>query len=137
MLDLGFSDPKQIHVTHMEVRAISHLLNTNSCPDNLILVQNSHIPETDIQQIGLCPFELVSNYDDGREPAVIVEAKCTKCLHKKCSTFAKCKEITAPLNVTYLKHNRNKTIRRSIGCFCASVESKQLNTTTQPNSRRK
>jgi hypothetical protein len=75
ILDLDCSDPKQFHVTHKNVKTIGDLLNTSICPDNVTLVKNSYINETDIQQIGLCPFELVFNYDVGRKPAVIVEAK--------------------------------------------------------------
>jgi len=132
VLDLDCSDPKQIHATQRDFETINHLLNTNICPSNVALVQNSHINETDSQQIGLCPFELVFNHDDGRNPARFVEAKCTKCLHERCSTLGKCEEVTQPMTVTYLKDNRNENISRSIGCFCTSRRSTLLSTITPP-----
>ena len=135
LLHLDCSDPKQIHVKQSDFEMINDLLNTNICPENLTLVENSHIPEMDSHQIGLCPFELVLNYDGGRKPEIIVEAKCTKCLQKTCSTFATCKEITAPMNVT--KDNKNATIRRSIGCFYTSNESVEIGTITPSYPRRK
>jgi hypothetical protein len=124
MLHLDCSDSKQIHVTREDFQTINDLLNTKICPENVTLVENLSIPGTEIHQVGLCPFELAINYEGGRKPEVIVEAKCTKCLGMKCSTLSKCKEIRAEMEVKDTK-GEIKIIRRSIGCFCTPSESKQ------------
>ena len=137
MLGFDCSDPKQTHDKHMEVKTINDLLNTKNCPSNVTLVNNSHISETASPQIGLCPFELVINYVSGREPAFIVEAKCTNCLGKRCHGISKCEEITVDMNVTYSNDTGPTPFRRSIGCFCTSRVSKEINTKTPPYSRRR
>jgi hypothetical protein len=139
LFDFVCSDHNQIQVTQRDVETINELLNNSTCPENVTLVQYSDIPHKYNTEIGLCPFELVINHDSRRNPAVIVEAKCTNCCNHRCSllTPATCTEFRAPMNVTYLESKREETIQISTGCFCASRKSETLRTRMRPHPRRR
>jgi hypothetical protein len=131
VIDLDCSDHNQFEATKGAVALINSLLNhTSECPGNVIQVNNTHINETDIQTIGLCPFELTINYDDRRKPEVIVEAKCKSC-HNRCET------LKEKIVVRDLNKNIKKKLERSIGCFCVSRTSREATTKTPPYPRRR
>jgi hypothetical protein len=120
---------------------INRLLNHNiSCPGDVTVVNNTYIKEVNSQHIGLCPFELTINYNHTREPAVILEAKCTPgCNRERCSrrSPARCETHEEEIKVKYTNKNGSSPINVSAGCFCVSLSSKDGNKRAEPFSRRR
>jgi hypothetical protein len=115
-------DDNQIAAMEHAVSLVNELLNSNGrCPDDVQLVKNRHHGK----EVGLCPFQLNIDYDAKREPAVIIEAKCTDCKNKRCSkrNDSTCTELKKGISVTYLKEKVTKWKMISVGCFCASQSS--------------